>query len=954
MNIRSLLSKIDELRYIAIKSKATIICITETWLDETVWDTEISIPEYNILRKDRNRDGGGVCMYIRSDIAHRVRIDFQHPELETVWAEILLPKTRPILVGTCYRPPKQMNFYDLMEQCCIDNNRSIAMETILIGDFNTNIDRCNNNYALTRKLKEFSDTCNFTQLIKDYTRVTDNSRTTIDLILTSDYTNISQSGVTDIGLSDHCMIYCTRKLKRDYIAKHNNVTFRSMKDYSKAEFILKLSEVNWNCVLQCEDVNVAWNSFKTVFVNIIDSLAPMKRARFKQRSEPWFDETIANYIKIRDQLLSEFKKSNCSTKFTEYKKVRNYTQRLIENSKKDYYKNKLENDKNVPKKLWKTLKDLGTSRKSKSSASSIGLKVDDQIIFDKPKVADKFNTCFTTVASNLVKSLPAGTGKYCIDQVEKFYISKGVSEDSFELYPVCEEQVRKLLTGINSCKATGLDNIPAKFVTDASEIITSPLTHIINLSLSQGIMPDELKNARVVPIYKKNSNTDVGNYRPVSVLNVISKVFERLVHDQLHQYMHDMNLLYEYQSGFRNSYSTDTCLMHLTDYIKLEMDKGNYVGMILLDLQKAFDKVNHDILLGKMKTMGCSNSAVKWFRSYLSDRKQLTDLSGTRSELDSITCGVPQGSILGPLLFLMYVNDMEIAVHCKLILYADDSALLIPGRNLKDIEKQLSIELSCVNEWLVDNKLSLHLGKTESILFGQKRKIKNKSLRVVCNDTKISSSSRVKYLGAELDQSLDGEEMARKVVNKVYARIKFLYRKSQFLDTNTRKLLAAALVQCHYDYACSFWYSGLTKRTKSKLQISQNKLIRFTLNLQPRKHLSSEHFKSLGWLPIEQRVEQLKLNHVYRVLGGTAPSYLSGRLTLNNHSHNTRSSQSSLVIPHHGTYGKSAFCITGAKLWNSLPASIKNSPSLVNFKKKVKAFLYDKMVSVEQNEFILY
>ena len=213
LNIRSLLSKIDELRYIAIKSKATIICITETWLDETVWDTEISIPEYNILRKDRNRDGGGVCMYIRSDIAHRVRIDFQHPELETVWAEILLPKTRPILVGTCYRPPKQMNFYDLMEQCCIDNNISIAMETILIGDFNTNIDRCNNNYVLTRKLKEFSDTCNFTQLIKDYTRVTDNSRTTIDLILTSDYTNISQSGVIDIGLSDHCMIYCTRAVR---------------------------------------------------------------------------------------------------------------------------------------------------------------------------------------------------------------------------------------------------------------------------------------------------------------------------------------------------------------------------------------------------------------------------------------------------------------------------------------------------------------------------------------------------------------------------------------------------------------------------------------------------------------------------------------------------------------------------------------------------------------------
>ena len=375
---------------------------------------------------------------------------------------------------------------NLMEQCCIDNNRSITMETILIGDLNTNIDRYNNNNVLTRKLKEFSDTCNFTQLMQDYTRVTENSKTTIDLILASDYTNISQSCVIDIGLSDHCMIYCTRKLKRDYIGKHNNVTFRSMKGYSKAEF-------------------GAWNRFKTVFVNIIDTLAPMKRVRLKQRSEPWFDETISNCIKIRDQLLSGFKKSNCTTKFTEYKKVRNYTQRLIENSKKDYYKNKLENEKNVPNFFWKTLKDLGTSRKSKSSASNIGLEVDDQIFFDKSKVTDKFNNFLTTVASNLVKSLLVGrpTGKYCIDQVEKFYTSKGVSEDSFELDPVCEEQVHKLLNGINACKATGLDNIPAKLVTDASEIITSPLTHIINLSLSQGIMPDDLKNARVVPLHKK-------------------------------------------------------------------------------------------------------------------------------------------------------------------------------------------------------------------------------------------------------------------------------------------------------------------------------------------------------------------------------------------------------------------------------------------------------------------
>ena len=471
------------------------------------------------------------------------------------------------------------------------------------------------------------------------------------------------------------------------------------------------------------------------------------------------------------------------------------------------------------------MKDLGSSSKTKSSASNIGLNINDEIIFDKSKVAHQFNTFFTTVASNLVQKLSVATGRFGSLIVEQFYVDKGVSPNSFSLNPVTIDNVYKMLKGLNSTKATGLDNIPARFVNDAADNISTPLTHMIHLSLHHGKVPDDLKYARVVPLYKKNSKTDVGNYRPVSILNVISKYFERVVHDQLYDYLQDSSFLYMYQSGFRKSYSTDTCLMHLTDFIRLEMDKGNNVGMVLLDLQKAFDTVNHEILLGKMKSMGLSNSAVNWFDSYLSNREQLIDLSGVKSSLDNISCGVPQSSILGPLLFLMYVNDMEMAVKCKLLLYADDSALLIPGKDLVELENVLSEELRSVSEWLVDNRLSLHLGKTESILFGPKCKINvNPSLKIVCNSSEINHCSVVKYLGAELDQSLDGEVMAGKVLNKVYSRLKNLYHKSKFLNQNTKKLLASALVQCHYDYSCSFWYSSLSKQTKSN-QISQNKLV---------------------------------------------------------------------------------------------------------------------------------
>ena len=204
------------------------------------------------------------------------------------------------------------------------------------------------------------------------------------------------------------------------------------------------------------------------------------------------------------------------------------------------------------------------------------------------------------------------------------------------------------------------------------------------------MVPNDLKTARVVPIYKKNDKTNAGNYRPVSVLSIVSKIMEKAVYIQVEKYLIDNNLLYDLQSGFRSGYSTDTCLIHLTDYIHKQSDCGNYTGLVMLDLQKAFDTVDHSILCNKLDAIGFNSSSVQWFKSYLSDRQQLVDINGTHSSPSEITCGVPQGSILGPLLFLLYVNDMQAAVSCKLLLYADDSALIVSGKDITVIETELT------------------------------------------------------------------------------------------------------------------------------------------------------------------------------------------------------------------------------------------------------------------------
>ena len=244
----------------------------------------------------------------------------------------------------------------------------------------------------------------------------------------------------------------------------------------------------------------------------------------------------------------------------------------------------------------------------------------------------------------------------------------------------------------------------------------------------------------------------------------MSKILEKTVHKQLENYLRSEKLLYDYQSGFRNSYSTDSCLTQLTDQIRFDMDKGNYTGMVMIDLQKAFDTVDHEILLNKLKAIGLDDLSTSWFSSYLKNRFQKTEVDGIFSDPMVVPCGVPQGSILGPLLFLIYVNDMEAAVSCRLILYADDSALLVSGTSVSVIEETLGHELTFLSKWLVDNKLSIHLGKTESILFGSHKKIRKQStMKIICGDNEVTAKDNVKYLGVSLDQSLGGKYIAESI-----------------------------------------------------------------------------------------------------------------------------------------------------------------------------------------------
>ena len=687
INARSMFNKFFEIEYIVKKSKAAIVSISETWLDESHTNNSIAIEGYKLVRRDRMAHAGGVCMYINENLNHNNREDLQNILLEDLWVEILLPHTKPLLIGNCYRAPQNSNATTCLESTL--NKISLESDVILMGDFNYCLIK-NKTNSFTTKLSSNG----YSQIIKTPTRVTSTTESLIDHIYTNDINKISQSGVIESGISDHYITFCTRKIFKNPIGKHNKIKIRSMKDYSNDTFSDSLNEKDWSIVTQEKnDVNISLEKFNTMLIDSIDDVAPEKEIRIKGNTEPWIDEEALELIRQRDRALfkSNQNKSNYRLK-TKFKELRNKATKVNRKKKAKHFQNKVEENKDNPKKIWDELKTLGYSNKSKEK-ESIVLEVDNKKIFDNGKVASVINNFYLNVADSLVKKLPSIEKIYDVGSniFKNYYLSKGVVPSKFKLKCVSETFVLNELKKLNPSKSTGIDGIKSLFLRDGAEIIANAVTHIINLSIKTGIVPDQLKYAKVKPLYKKNSRLDVGNYRPVSILCAISKILERAVHVQLEKYCKDNNLLYEFQSGFRGSYSTDTCLINLSDHIRLLNNQKQLVGMVLIDLQKAFDTVDHDILCKKLEAMGVGS--IKWFESYLKGRKQKVVVNESCSEAGIVTCGVPQGSILGPLLFLCYINDMPISVKCKLLLYADDSALIVSGSDQNKIEKELLNEL---------------------------------------------------------------------------------------------------------------------------------------------------------------------------------------------------------------------------------------------------------------------
>ena len=356
-----------------------------------------------------------------------------------------------------------------------------------------------------------------------------------------------------------------------------------------------------------------------------------------------------------------------------------------------------------------------------------------------------------------------------------------------------------------------------------------------------------------------------------------------------------------------------------------------------------------------MQFLNFSEGAIKWVDSYLANRTFIVNVETAFSDPADLKCGVPQGSILGPLLFLLYINDLPQAVQfCDIRLYADDTCISFKHKNVKTIEGKLNQDFNSLCDWFLDNKLSIHFGedKTKSILFSPKNLVKKSDpIAIKRHDVMLTQFPTVEYLGCILDRTLSGEDMALKVLKKANGKLRYLYRHGKYLNAGLRRMLCNALIQPHLDYASSAWYPNLSKGLKDKLQITQNKCIRFCLYMENREGIRYKHFKKINWLPVWERVKQFIAVSVFKFSNNMAPKYMEDIFSKSQNRHRTRSSNEFRInIPSRkNDYGKNCLSYLGATIWNNIDIGAKNCKTTNAFKHKIKETFFKQLKSDEES-----
>ena len=522
--------------------------------------------------------------------------------------------------------------------------------------------------------------------------------------------------------------------------------------------------------------------------------------RIRNKPSPWINPEVKCKMYTWNLLKKKAIKSNDPAGWLYFRANRNAVNQLIKKTKKSYYQNELKNNLGNPKGTWKVLNNLMGKKAKYTQLNKINITPSESVTKAKD-IANILNTHFTEIGPRLTSKIPSPPNKSFKDHLTKV-------DSVFSFDKILPTQVLTFLKTSDVKKAIGVDKITSKILKMAAPRIYESLTNLFNLSLKTNHVPNDWKTAKVTPIFKTGDRCDANNCRPISIISTVARIFEKVIFYQLENYVTKYKLVNPRQSSFRSLFSTATAMLDLTNEWCFNIDRKLINGAIFLDLKKAFDTVDHVILLQKLQYLGLDQPKIAWFESYLSGRTQVCTINGILSDAQQLSCGIPQGTILGPLLFLIYINDLPACVtYSSTRMYADDTNLNLLGCNITEINPMLEKDIQCVIEWLSANKLSLNVVKSEFMVIGSRQRLAclSENLDLSTNGITLKQAHEVTCLGLKIDANLTWKGQIKNIKKKVATNLLVIKKAKEVLNRELLINIYNSIVEPYFNYCSIVW-----------------------------------------------------------------------------------------------------------------------------------------------------